>query len=140
MIFSRYNYPLPNNGTGYSFSEQELVKLLDSVYERGYTHGVEATNKTETTVACSNNATVSDEWQTYVDAVGGKTGLIDKAIDEIKLLENIMAAEKYPDSVCISFRKDMCICCLDADYCPKSKMAIVECPKFDDYINTQGER
>ena len=43
MIFVRYCYPLPNNGSGYSFTEQELIKLLDSVYEQGYTHGVEST-------------------------------------------------------------------------------------------------
>lgn len=59
MIFSRYNYPLPNNGTGYSFSEQELVKLLDSVYEQGYKHGVESTIEPETIVATYDNLTVT---------------------------------------------------------------------------------
>lgn len=59
MIFSRYNYPLPNNGTGYSFSEQELVKLLDSVYEQGYKHGVESTIEPETVVATYDNLTVT---------------------------------------------------------------------------------
>ena len=59
MIFSRYNYPLPNHGTGYSFSEQELVKLLDSVYEQGYKHGVESTIEPETVVATYDNLTVT---------------------------------------------------------------------------------
>lgn len=59
MIFSRYNYPLPNNGTGYSFLEQELVKLLDSVYEQGYKHGVESTIESETIVATYDNLTVT---------------------------------------------------------------------------------
>lgn len=59
MIFSRYNYPLPNNGTGYSFSEQEPVKLLDSVYEQGYKHGVESTIEPETIVATYDNLTVT---------------------------------------------------------------------------------
>jgi hypothetical protein len=66
-----------------------------------------------------------------------KIETVETAIDEIKLLENVL--KNYPDSVCISFREKFCISCLDTDYCPKSKMAIVECPKFDDYINTQGE-
>ncbi len=59
MIFSRYNYPLPNNGTGYSFTEQELVKLLDSVYEHGYAHGVESTIEPKTVVATYDNLTVT---------------------------------------------------------------------------------
>lgn len=129
MFFARYTFPLPNNGTGYSFSEQELVKLLDSVYERGYTHGVEATNKTETTVTCSNNATISDEWQTYVDAVGGNFGVIDKAIDEIKLLETITEADKYSSEVYDIFRKEVCVNCTDPN-CLRSQAEIYDCDKF----------
>lgn len=59
MIFSRYNYPLPNNGSIYSFSEQELVKLLDSVYTQGYAHGVESTIEPETVVATYDNLTIT---------------------------------------------------------------------------------
>lgn len=59
MIFSRYNYPLPNNGDRYDFSQEELRKLLDSVYERGYTHGVESTIVPETITACYDNLTVT---------------------------------------------------------------------------------
>jgi hypothetical protein len=59
MIFARYNYPLPNNGSGYAFSEQELVKLLDSVYDQGYKHGVESTIEPETVVATYGNLTVT---------------------------------------------------------------------------------
>ena len=40
MILAKYTYPLPNNGCGYSFSEQELIKLLDSVYNKGFKDGV----------------------------------------------------------------------------------------------------
>lgn len=40
MIFAKYTYPLPNNGCGYSFSEQELIKLLDSVYNKGFKDGI----------------------------------------------------------------------------------------------------
>ncbi len=59
MVFSKYNYPLPNNGSGYSFSEQELVKLLDSVYDQGYKHGVESTIEPETVTATYGNIRVT---------------------------------------------------------------------------------
>ena len=55
MIFAKYSYPLPNNGTGYSFSEQELVKLLDSVYDKGFKDGVQVSTQTETPCAISSN-------------------------------------------------------------------------------------
>lgn len=31
----RYEFPLPNDGLGYRFTEDELVELLDRVYEKG---------------------------------------------------------------------------------------------------------
>lgn len=55
MVFSRYHYPLPNNGSGYSFTEQELVKLLDSVYEKGFKDGVASSIEPETTMASTTN-------------------------------------------------------------------------------------
>ncbi len=51
MITTTYKYPLPNNGAGYSFSEQELVKLLDSVYKKGFEDGILSTKEPETTTA-----------------------------------------------------------------------------------------
>lgn len=54
MFFAKYRYPLPNNGTGYSFSEQELVKLLNSVYDKGFKDGVVACTPPETTCASSS--------------------------------------------------------------------------------------
>lgn len=59
MIFAKYSYPLPNNGSGYFFSEQDLVKLLDSVYDQGYKHGVESTIEPETVTATYGNLTVT---------------------------------------------------------------------------------
>ena len=35
MIQVRYEIPLPNDGLGYRFTEDELVGLLDRVYEKG---------------------------------------------------------------------------------------------------------
>lgn len=51
MITTKYTYPLPNDGSGYSFSEKELVKLLDSVYDKGFQDGVSVTDISETTYA-----------------------------------------------------------------------------------------
>lgn len=54
MMFVRYQYPLPNNGFGYSFTEQELIELLDSVYDKGFTDGAQtATIQYKTTCAVS---------------------------------------------------------------------------------------
>lgn len=55
MIFTKYKYPLPNNGSGYSFSEQELVNLLDDVYNKGFEDGVVSTIMPETTCASTTN-------------------------------------------------------------------------------------
>ncbi len=35
MVQIRYEYPFPNEGKGYRFTEEELIKLLDKVYEKG---------------------------------------------------------------------------------------------------------
>ena len=58
MVFAKYSYPLPNNGSGYSFTEQELVKLLDSVYEKGFKDGVVSSIVPETTMASTTNECV----------------------------------------------------------------------------------
>ena len=108
MFFVRYTFPLPNNGDRYDFSQEELRKLLDSVYECGYTHGVEVTNKTETTVAFST---------------------IDQAIGEIKLLETITESEKYSAEVYNAFRKEVCTSCSDPN-CMRSQVEICGCDKF----------
>lgn len=59
--------------------------------------------------------------------------IIGQALGEIHLLEDIMEADKYSDSVYNSFRKEVCAGCRNADCCLQSKMAIVECPKFENY-------
>lgn len=53
MMFVKYQYPLPNNGSGYSFTESELIELLDSVYDKGYSDGVQVATIPETTCASS---------------------------------------------------------------------------------------
>ena len=59
---------------------------------------------------------------------------ITQAIDEINLLETILKADEYPDSVYNSFRDEVCSDCLDylSQKCLASKVDIVECPEFYD--------
>lgn len=35
MMQVKYEFPLPNDGLGYKFTEEELVELLDRIYEKG---------------------------------------------------------------------------------------------------------
>lgn len=59
--------------------------------------------------------------------------VMEQAINEIRLLENVLEADRYSDGVYNSFRNEVCTDCRDRDKCLRSKMAIVECPKFEDY-------
>ena len=138
MVFAKYNYPLPNNGSGYAFSEQELVKLLDSVYDQGYRHGVESTIEPETITATYDNLTVTlpvDDpdhlWNK--DIYNAKYEVVDKAIDEIKLLDTIADTFIYPDDAYDSFRKEVCTHCLSKKECLQSQIDIVRCPFFGNY-------
>jgi len=53
MVISRYSFPLPNNGERYDFSQEELVALLDKVYDSGYKYGRESLDLGVITTASS---------------------------------------------------------------------------------------
>lgn len=36
MCITKYSFPNPNNGDRYDFSQDELVQLLDKVYQAGW--------------------------------------------------------------------------------------------------------
>ena len=36
MVITKYNFPLPNDGDNYRFTQTELVQLLDEVYNKGF--------------------------------------------------------------------------------------------------------
>lgn len=55
MITTKYTYPLPNNGSNYLFSEQELIKLLDSVYDKAFLDGVALAIQPITTCTSTSN-------------------------------------------------------------------------------------
>ena len=41
MVFTKYSFPNPNNGDRYDLSQDELVQLLDKVYQAGCDHARE---------------------------------------------------------------------------------------------------
>ena len=41
MVFAKYSFPNPNNGDRYDLSQDELVQLLDKVYQAGWDHARE---------------------------------------------------------------------------------------------------
>jgi len=52
MLVAKYDIPLPNNGDKYSLTQDELIKLLNRVYELGYE---DARNASSHTVAWASS-------------------------------------------------------------------------------------
>lgn len=73
---------------------------------------------------------------TYAWNTNNEYEIINQAIDEIHLLENIIETEKYTDDVYNSFRNEVCADC--DNMCLQSQMDIVQCPKcqFDTLNDT----
>lgn len=63
---------------------------------------------------------------------GSKSKVIDQAIDEIKLLENVIETTKHPDIDYVRFRKSVCAYCSDLN-CMRSQYEICDCHKFKNY-------
>ena len=36
MVISKYSFPNPNNGNRYDLSQDELIEILDKVYQAGW--------------------------------------------------------------------------------------------------------
>lgn len=66
---------------------------------------------------------------TYAWNTNNNYEVINQAIDEIHLLEDIIESEKYTDDDYNDFRKGVCTYCSYQD-CLQSQMDIVQCPKF----------
>ena len=67
MIALKYSYPLPNNGSRYSFTEMELIKLLDSVYDKGFEDGVAVSKPIETTTISTSETLTIKYDNNYLD-------------------------------------------------------------------------
>lgn len=64
MLVAKYDFPLPNDGDKYSLTQDELIKLLDGVYERGYENARSAydTSGQTTAWASSNMGDEQNDW------------------------------------------------------------------------------
>ena len=62
--------------------------------------------------------------------------VIDQAIDEIKLLENVIETTKHPDIDYVRFRKSVCAYCPDLN-CMRSQVEICDCHKFEGYYEVK---
>lgn len=64
MLVAKYDIPLPNDGDKYSLTQDELVKLLDRAYERGYENARNAydTSGRTTTWASFDMGDEQNDW------------------------------------------------------------------------------
>lgn len=67
MVFTKYSFPNPNNGDRYDLSQDELVQLLDKVYQAGWDHAREiydpAMQPILTTSATYENIDDNTKWK-----------------------------------------------------------------------------
>lgn len=70
---------------------------------------------------------------TLIAFYGTESKVINQAIDEIHLLENVIEATKHPDIDYVRFRKSVCAYCSDVN-CMRSQMEICDCHKFENYF------
>ena len=64
--------------------------------------------------------------------------IIDRAIDELKLLENVIEAAKHDDADYVRFRQSVCAYCYDPN-CMRSQVEICDCHKFRSYYKLEKE-
>ncbi len=65
MLVAKYDIPLPNNGDKYSLTQDELVELLDRVYEQGYENARNAydtSSQATTAWASSDMGDEQNDW------------------------------------------------------------------------------
>lgn len=62
MLVAKYDFPLPNDGDKYSLTQDELVKLLDRAYERGYENARSASSQATTAWASSDMGDEQNDW------------------------------------------------------------------------------
>jgi hypothetical protein len=69
---------------------------------------------------------------TLVAFYGTESKVIDQAIDEVHLLENVIETTKHPAIDYVRFRKSVCAYCPDPN-CMRSQVEICDCHKFEGY-------
>jgi hypothetical protein len=63
MVQTRYDFPLPNDGERYNLSQEELVKILDHVYECGFENARNAYDPSRQGVTSWASYNNSKEWK-----------------------------------------------------------------------------
>ena len=69
---------------------------------------------------------------TLVAFYGTESKVIDQAIDEVHLLENVIETTKHSAIDYVRFRKSVCAYCPDLN-CMRSQVEICDCHKFKGY-------
>ena len=67
MVITKYSFPNPNNGDRYDFSQEELVQLLDKVYQTGWDQAREIydPSKQPVVTAASSYEDIDDNTRWY---------------------------------------------------------------------------
>ena len=65
MVQTKYDFPLPNDGERYNLSEEELIKILDHVYECGFKHARDRYDPAHQGILTW--ATSTDEYKSIID-------------------------------------------------------------------------
>ena len=60
-------------------------------------------------------------------------GILGVAVDEIKLMEELVGPDRYSDDVYKGFQSEVCYYCMNQSCCNGSKDAMFNCPKFKNY-------
>ena len=71
MVQTKYDFPLPNDGERYNLSQDELIKILDHVYDCGYENArdrYDPERQGTLTWASSEDRDDNSKWYVY----GGK--------------------------------------------------------------------
>lgn len=105
-------------------------------FEKELEEWSKAINKPTIEIAYPDNLVIEFPWEgkdpNHMWNTDNKFNIINKAMDELKLLGTIMETEKYSNDTYNNFRKDVCAYCPCTE-CLQSQMDIVECPKFESY-------
>lgn len=73
MVQMKYDFPLPNKGEGYDLSQEELVQILDHVYDCGFENArniYDPARQGVVTWASTEDIDDPNKWYIY----GGKNG------------------------------------------------------------------
>lgn len=114
-----------NDGANDKFGDESTIPNFDKwIYEDAAKSGFHYSYELEQWSKAINPT------PTLVAFYGTESKVIDQAINEINLLENVIETTKHPDIDYVRFRKSVCAYCPDPN-CMRSQVEICDCPKFE---------